>query len=154
MKKIFLFSLVICAISCSKEPQGNGDYIIFGHFYGECFGEACIEVFKLDSEKLTEDINDFYPNSNFYDGAFETPLSQEKFEIAEILWETFPDNLLNESETTLGQPDAGDWGGLYVEYKKGDVRDFWLIDQTAENIPSYLIPFQKRVNDVIREINN
>jgi hypothetical protein len=28
----------------------------------------------------------------------------------------FPTDLLNETEKVIGQPDAGDWGGLYVAY--------------------------------------
>ena len=31
----------------------------------------------------------------------------------------FPSALLDETEVVIGMPDAGDWGGLYIEYKSG-----------------------------------
>lgn len=74
-------SLVICLAiflftSCDNGSNNglslsDSDYIIFGHFYGECGGETCIEIFRLEKDKLFEDINDNYPNSqNFYDGNY------------------------------------------------------------------------------------
>ena len=41
----------------------------------------------------------------------------------------FPTDLLKETERVIGQPDAGDWGELYVEYNLNGVRKFWLLDQ-------------------------
>lgn len=34
-------------ISCKKDNEVNlskTDYIIFGHFYGECIGEQCVKI--------------------------------------------------------------------------------------------------------------
>ncbi len=53
----------------------------------------------------------------------------------------------------IGQPDAGDWGGIYVEYKFNSVRKFWLIDQKKSNIPAYLHEFVDKTNKKIELIN-
>jgi hypothetical protein len=58
-------------ISCKKDNAAipPSDYLIFGHFYGECSGERCIEIFKLEKDKLFEDKADQYPNYDaFYEG--------------------------------------------------------------------------------------
>jgi hypothetical protein len=62
-----IFCLVICIhYSCKDEGCGdlNGDleYFVFGHFYGECAGEGCVEMFKVENGKLYEDDIDDYPN--------------------------------------------------------------------------------------------
>ena len=64
MKKLLLILLCLPIIftSCKKEEVeiSNNEYLIFGHFYGECIGEECVETFKLTDEKLYEDLNDNY----------------------------------------------------------------------------------------------
>ena len=61
---------VFMLTSCEKEDNlelSKSDYIIFGHFYGKCMGEQCVEIFRLENEKLFEDTKDQYPNSaEFY----------------------------------------------------------------------------------------
>jgi len=148
-----LFALLVFAISCGKEKGAADDYLIFGHFYGECLGEGCIEIYKLEIDQLTEDINDSYPSgADFYGGDYTTELTQEKLNIASALWDLFPDKLFDEEDTVLGMPDAGDWGGLYVEYKKGDKHAYWVIDQMKKSIPEYTHSFHDKVNEVIEEI--
>ena len=49
---------VFMLTSCEKDDNlelSTSDYIIFGHFYGKCVGEQCIEIFRLENEKLFED---------------------------------------------------------------------------------------------------
>ena len=59
---VLAFALLLGACNSSDDdanPQ-DLDYLIFGHFYGECFGENCIEIFKLEADALYEDDNDVY----------------------------------------------------------------------------------------------
>jgi len=140
MRKIsfVILLLAIIIISCKRDHDQvpNSDYLIFGHFYGECGGENCIEIFKLGSDNLYEDTKDQYPNANsFYDGSY-VKLSDEKFNMTKDLMDFFPYDLLNETNTVIGQPDAGDWGGLYIEYKFNGTRKFWLLDLMKTNVPS------------------
>ena len=78
MKKIILLLATIGIItSCSNDDNENitivddenitlnqDDFLIFGHFYGFCIGESCIETFKLTDNKLFEDTIDDYLGEN------------------------------------------------------------------------------------------
>ena len=159
MKAKILLALLtgfILLTSCNKEDEiklSDGDYLVFGHFYGECMGEACVEIFKLEDSRLLEDSKDIYPGqSNFYEGNY-YELSKENYEQVKDIIDFFPENLLNENELVIGQPDAGDWGGLYIEYNYKGVRKFWLLDQMKSNVPNYLHEFIDEVNEKIDLIN-
>ena len=154
MKKLF-FNLLIAVffLGCSSnnDIKSNDDnYLIFGHFYGLCFGEGCIEVFKLTKDKLYEDTNDNYSMSSFN---FEA-LNNDKFESVKGLTNSFPIKLLSEKEAVFGCPDCADGGGLYLEYSKNGITKSWRIDQVKQNVPQYLHDFMDAVNDKISLINN
>ena len=61
----------------------------------------------------------------------------------------FPTDLLSEKDTVIGQPDAGDWGGLYLEYNFNGVRKFWLLDQKKDNVPTKYHDLIDKVNEKI-----
>lgn len=150
-----MIASVVILTSCEKQNEivEDTDYLIFGHFYGECIGENCVEIFKLESDRILEDENDTYPNQKtFYTGNY-NELDMLKFEQAKDLLDFFPQELLDESSVVIGQPDAGDWGGIYVEYNFNGVRKFWLIDQMKSNIPAYLHEFVDKTNEKIELIN-
>ena len=153
------FLMMFCLItlfltSCKKSSVelSGSDYIVFGHFYGECVGKECIEIFRLEKDKLFEDTKDRYPNSkDFYVGNY-VQLSQQKFIDTKDLTNTFPTDLLNETNNVIGQPDAGDWGGLYVEYNFNGVRKFWLLDQMKSNVPKKYHNFIDKINEKIKQL--
>lgn len=158
MKAVSLILTSIAMVllnSCSKDPTirlKESDYLIFGHFYGECSGEGCIEIFKLEQNQLSEDKRDHYPNpTDFYDGDY-VKLSQQQFDRTRDLTDYFPADLLNERDRVIGQPDAGDWGGLYIEYNYNGVRKFWLLDQAKRNIPTKYHGFIDKVNEKIKQL--
>lgn len=145
--------VVLLNISCDKDNAlelNETDYLIFGHFYGECFGEGCVETFKLTDEKLFEDTNDDYSgeNLNFI------PLGNDKFEQVKDLTDVFPHQLLNDKKSTFGCPDCADGGGLFIQYSENGNVKSWRIDQVKENIPNYLHTFIDKVNEKISQINN
>ena len=156
MNRIFLILLIVA--SCQKEElkpsEGTSDYIIFGHFYGECIGEQCIEIFKLTDNSLFEDINDQYPNiDKAYEGDFR-PLGNSLFEKVKGLLTQIPGELLTTNDRVIGAPDAGDWGGIYFEISSKEQKDFWLIDKMQTNLPDYLKPFVTEIEMDIDIINN
>lgn len=156
MKKyiIIILTLVSCQQDDIKQSESNPDYIIFGHFYGECIGEKCVEMYKLTNNHLYEDTNDRYPNSNErYVGNFEL-LDDALFEKVKGLNGAIPVALLTTDKKIIGQPDAGDWGGLYFEISTDGKKGFWLIDKKEENLPDDLKPFVKEVENSISLINN
>jgi len=145
LKRFLVIPFVILALvfsACSKEENisPRKDYTIFGHFYGECFGEECIEIFKIQHESLYEDTNDYYPFAdNCYHGEY-IMLEEEKFAKVKDLPTLIPHEIYNE-ENVIGEPDAGDWGGIFLETSiNGEVR-YWKIDMMKENLPEYLHEF-------------
>jgi hypothetical protein len=160
IRKLFilpLLSTLLILSACSKKndtPKNDENYIIFGHFYGFCAGEECIEIYCLEENRLLEDKKDVYPNSfAYYDADFQE-ISSAQFNDVKDLMEFFPDTLLLINDVTIGQPDAGDWGGLYVEYNVDGHRQFWLIDMSKDNVYTSLHPFVDKINEKIELINN
>ncbi|WP_422360258.1 hypothetical protein [Reichenbachiella sp.] len=158
MKKLtFIILIATLGFGCdesvsSSEWSGQieSDYIIFGHFYGFCGGENCIEIFKLTREDLFEDTNDFYPNSDqLYNGKFKK-LDQAQFDKLNNLNFNVPTELLNQTQTIIGAPDAADGGGLYFQLSDGR---FWLIDMNEESLPEYLHPLRNQIRLAISLIN-
>ncbi|KAA5541668.1 hypothetical protein [Adhaeribacter rhizoryzae] len=129
---LFLFLISLLFISCQKDDikAAFKGYLVFGHFYGECAGgENCVENYKLDQNQLLQDTKDLYPSfSKFYEGNY-VKLRLSQFNIAKDLIHNFPRDLCKESDKVIGQPDAGDWGGLYLEFKHKGKRKFWLLDR-------------------------
>ncbi len=153
MKKIILTALILVSLlSCSSDDGielNDKNFLIFGHFYGECGGENCVETFKLTGSTLFEDTNDNYVGIDFNF----IKLDDSKFEVVKDLVDFFPNQLLTTNETTFGCPDCGDGGGLFIQYSKNGTIKKWTIDQTKSNVPSYLHDFIDKVNDKIRLIN-
>lgn len=147
------FLLLLFCNSCSKRNEiSNSDYLVFGHFHGECMGERCVEIFRLEDKKLFEDDIDNYPSSiGFYVGNY-TRLPKSKFNNVKDLLDYFPTSLLSDTNKIIGQPDAGDWGGLYVEYNYNGVRKFWLIDKMKSNIPTEYHLFIDKINEKIEQL--
>lgn len=155
-----IFFLIIISASCNREIDecicSSYTEFTFGHFYGECAGEGCIEIFRvdLDQQKLFEDVNDFYPRiDTLYDGSLWVELPDEKFQQVKNLLTFMPAGLLAENETVLGQPDGGDWGGIYFELQTDSGRKFWLLDQMDNNMPREYNDFVDRINEKIVIIN-
>ncbi len=144
-----LIALLLTSCKKGETVPPKPDYIIFGHFHGECMGEHCIEIFKLKEDKLLEDINDYYPSSkDFYTGSY-VQLSEQKFNDTKELTSLFPTDLLNETKTVFGSPDAADAGGLYIEYSANGIRKFWLLDKVKRNVPAKYHAFMDKVNEKI-----
>lgn len=152
---IILFCLMILPITSCKKNNivlSDADYLIFGHYYGYCKGEKCIEIFRLDKDKLFEDTKDLYPNSTeFYKGNY-IEVSSQKYSITKDLVNFFPNDLLNEPKTIIGMPDAGDWGGFYIEYNYNGVQKFWLLDKMKMNVPAKYHLFIDSLNSKIDQL--
>ncbi len=152
---ITILSFMALSFACEKEKDielSDSDYLIFGHFYGMCQGERCIEIFKLEKAKLFKDLRKKYPSSqDFYVGEY-VELSQEKFEAAKDLVDYFPKDLLKEKERRIGEPDASDGGGLYIEYCIGGIRKFWILDKMKMRVPNKYHVFIDEVNEKIKRL--
>jgi hypothetical protein len=155
MKKGFtLLMAIVILTSCNKDEDcitiNEQNFLVFGHFYGMCGGEECVETYKLTDLKLYEDILDDYSGQNL---DF-VELDNETFEQINDLVDFFPNQLLNETDTVFGCPDCSDGGGLFIQYSDNGNLKSWRIDQFQENVPSYLHSFIDKVNEKISLINN
>ena len=156
MKNLFLIAFILAA--CHKEDlkqkETIPDNIVFGHYYGECFGSHCILIYKLTPTQLYGDQNHQYPNStSTYVGNY-TLLSDSLFEKVKRLSTKIPKELLSDTRRIIGQPDAGDWGGIYFEISTDGKSQFCLIDEMKSNLPAYLPPFVDEIERNIGLINN
>jgi len=132
--------------------ENRGPTITFGRYYARCFGNQCVETFKLIDITLLEDTVDKYPASGtYYQGNFIDFKGSEKVKTSEIL-SNFPLELLDSKLITYGTPDAGDWGGIYLEYEDGNHHRYWFVDLYTKNIPKYLIEYVTLIDKKITEI--
>ncbi len=146
---LLVVSLYVSSCKKGKNTTVQYDHFIFGRFYGMCGGEECIEIFKLEQNKLYEDTRDQYPsNLDFYNGTY-LQLSGAKYDATKDIVNYFPTDILNEKDTVIGSPDAGDWGGLYIEYDYNGVHRFWLLDKMKSNVPGKYHLFIDKVNEKI-----
>ncbi len=146
-----VFSLLFALSSCKDEFSiDNGDALLFGHFYGQCVGEQCVETYLLTADALFEDTNDNYGGQNFNF----VPRSDEDFQQVRDLIDLFPTELLAEEETTLGCPDCADGGGIHLQINDGTTERIWRIDQDKDNVPAYLHNFIDAVNERIARISD
>jgi hypothetical protein len=153
LKPLVLLLLIGAFASCNNDDDiasNESDYLIFGHFYGMCVGESCVETFMLTDTSLLEDTKDDYTGKEFN---FKK-LSKSKFERVKDLPDFIPNQLLNEKDSIFGCPDCADAGGLFVRYSdNGNVKS-WRIDQVKANVPEYLHSFMDKVNEKIALVNN
>lgn len=158
MKHTIVLAYLLCVLSScdnqSPSPEGaelaDKEYLIFGHYYGFCVGEGCIEIFKLTKSNLYEDTNDHYPSSNkSYQGEF-IKLDESRFNKLKDLNFEVPSELLNETKPVIGAPDAADGGGIYLELPDGS---YWLIDMNENYLPEYLHPLRENIRTAISLIN-
>lgn len=151
--KYTLIGLSLMLISlCSKENgmfTDENDYLIFGHFYGECLGEECVEIFKLTQNELYEDTTGGYLSTEF-DFVL---LKNESYEKTRDLIDAVPSQLLREEVDAFGCPDCADQGGLYIEVVNKGKKMKWQIDHNKSAVPVYLHDFMDRVNLAIKSIN-
>jgi len=151
-KGLTLLIAITMTTSCNKDciTLNEQNYLVFGHFYGMCAGEGCVETYKLTDMKLYEDLIDDYSGQNL---EF-VELENETFAQVSDLVDFFPNQLLSEEETVFGCPDCSDGGGLFIQYSDNGNLKSWRIDQFQNNVPSYLHAFIDQVNEAIVLINN
>ena len=153
----FCLPLILLSLSaCDKEDLSldKEDTLVFGKFYGFCMGEQCIEIFKAANGKVYEDTKDQYPNrDDFYEGNF-VERTDADFEKVMALAQLIPTELSTARDTVFGMPDAGDWGGLYLEWTHNDQRSFWIIDNMQNNLPEYLHPLADGIRAQVESLSN
>lgn len=146
MVRRFLLIFSLIAFSCNADDTIDRNYLIFGKYAGFCL-ENCTQIFKIENRALFADTLQSYPGSNQpYQGSY-IPLTQFQFEQSKSLLDNIPDQILSLNDTVIGQPDAVDQGGYYIEIKTGNVHRYWLIDTDLSKVPEFMHDFLNMVNN-------
>jgi hypothetical protein len=144
---LFIFR---CDAPNGAEPSLARDYLVFGRYAGECFGERCIEIFKIEQNAIYEDTLDLYP-VNLYEGSF-VKLNESKYEAVRHILDHVPPELRRLPVGRIGEPDSHDQGGIYVEIKFNNVRGHWLIDTQKSRLPAFLHAFVDTIHNVVERL--
>ncbi len=160
MKNHLLLSLILLTVfayGCKEDaPTATNEkleYLIFGRFAGECLGDQCIEIYKLENNRLYES-EDIYPTSSTqigntpYQAGFTEIDNPASFVIDELLSD-FPMSLLADSKSVLGCPDCADQGGYFLEISTSSKIANWRIDTDRSAIPAYLSPYLDLLDEKI-----
>lgn len=153
---IWIVVVMLLVAGCGDEPTNvqpdpkqDTDYLLFGHYYGMCAGETCIETYKLTNSQLFEDSVDHYPDDlKGYPGKY-VVLPDSLFQKIKGLENELPPELLTSESRVFGMPDVADGGGMYVERSENGVVKVWLIDNNRRAIPAYLQTFVERMRESI-----
>ncbi len=162
MKKSMIFLFAVLSFAACKDADitvqeletNSDDYMIFGTYHGFCMGD-CTHLYKLEKGKLYPDaVERVYPSAEQRDSLIfsETPLAQELYALAKTLRDSIPNELLTTEEERIGCPDCADQGGIYIEIKIGDTIKSWNIDTQESSLPAYLIPYTRKVKEVMAEL--
>jgi hypothetical protein len=160
MKTLQLFCLVafIMLLSCKSDddavdakvvPTGE-TYLIFGHFFGECYEPECVVNYKLTDSKLYEDVN-HSAHEEYYEFI---ELDNDTFEQINDLMDSFPEELLDETERFIGTQQGSEPAVIVIYYFHNDVLRHWIIEKYKNDVPNYLHPFVDKVNEKIELLIN
>ena len=152
MKKYLLvfYSLCFLLTACSDPMElAENDYLIFGGYAGECAGN-CTNFYKIADEKLYQDNLDWGTPDEI--PFLSSPLSNDKYLIAEPLINEFPEVLINEETNMFGCPDCGDQGGILVELKRDGVIHRWQMDVIDFDDNEEVLSYSKKIIQIVNEL--
>ncbi|WPP49046.1 hypothetical protein [Catalinimonas niigatensis] len=152
-----LLSVVLLFSSCTEDETVNrlklGYYLVFGTYYGEC-AENCVNIYYLrpGEQHLSVASEPQYPDykaNGFPYGLHFVTLSQQQYKLTKDLINQVPENLLIETALVIGEPDATDQGGVYVEINHRNMMHKYYIDTNKDAIPAYLHDFVDEILNTV-----
>lgn len=54
----------------------------------------------------------------------------------------------------MGTPDAGDWGGVYLQRIIDGQSQWWVIDMMDNNLPDWAILYRNEILSAMKAIRN
>ena len=148
--KIRLLTLILVSagflLGCDKEEVNiSARYLVFGHSYGKCVGEECLEVFKLTQDSLYEDLEDNF----FTGGAKFVALSKTKHTLALPLLTSYPEELRDEVNRTFGCPGCHDQASIIIQYFDGEKLQKFVVDEDKNMVPVFLHTYIDKIQKTI-----
>ena len=144
---------------CEKKDEATDttDYvksITFGRFISPgCTGsESCVEIFRIDAQGLTEDVNDNFPDATgFYNGNFATHLDQSDYTQNELLFRNgVPPELIERSSGNVGLFPTWNTNYYYFEYRSNNINKFWIIDGSFDgSLGTVLQSFITKIQEAV-----
>ena len=155
---IVILSSSICLSSCEKEEETTEEseypeYVIFGKYTSNewCNDETCIEMFKITTNGLYEDLLDNSPiEGQTYYGNFASELSQADYDfILDVLEGKSYQVLFEQEDASLGNLFSSNTH-FYFEYKSKTIHKAWLIDGSFDgSLPAIVQPFMLELNQIV-----
>ena len=151
---LVLFGFSFLAADCSKENNDpntvdENTELIFGNYFGHCFGN-CVHLYKMKDGELFADLMD---QGNPAEATFgSTPLTNEKYQEAMPVMETFPEELLDEEKSTIGCPDCADQGGYFIQITRDGETRTWKLDTNQNSLPSYLKSYTNLIRETMEKL--
>ncbi len=149
---ILLFSTLLVVASCADKenlPSVDEDYLAFGTYYGECFGN-CTQFYLIeDGEIYADDIEIGVPGELVFQSE---PLAPDKYDIAVELVSGFPSDLLASDKRTYGCPDCADQGGIMLETRVDGEVTRWHIDTQDVDQSQQIIDYKTRLLEIMAEL--
>ncbi len=149
MYKIFIkniLSFIFIIITCSTYAQNKVEYIVYGTYYGECWGH-CSLMFKLDNSKLLVDTTrSFFKNWEKTVTFKNDTASQKDFLDAKEILQTIPTLLFISTSKSFGDPDGYDQGGIFVQLKINKKIKRFYIDRAGDKTPPALRNFAELID--------
>lgn len=154
MKRL-IFLVALAALGCSNEKlAGETDMtgqFVFGVSYGFCAGD-CAHFYRLKDGELFADNMDRFTGDNYVFNS--TTLTNEKYQKAKELFDSFPQYLMEHPNETIGCPDCADQGGFHLlRIIQGDTIH-WHIDTNSGSQPAEIREYMERVRTTLDELAN
>jgi hypothetical protein len=152
MKRFLFPALLLLALlpGCTEEkPDG---YMIFGKYHGMCNGPDCVIYAKLENNTLYVNTQDQYPNWTASADGLE--FSQYTGQVPDGIFELpgkIPASMYTMSKL-IGQPDAYDQGGFYVELMSDNTLYTWKIDTNMDDVPQELHSFCNAMDNYLDQL--
>ena len=147
---ILLLTLGSCHDSENHNPEE--DFIIFGILNGYCYGEGCVQFYKVESDRLLQDIEEDY-NGGFHEFRLFKVLPDSLFELVKDIGDYVPQKLLAEPSGQIGEADISDVGVIYFEMKDGTFHQNWSLERGDLEMPLAYADFMSKVQEKIALIN-
>jgi hypothetical protein len=149
---LFLFASLV-AFSCNKNDEIDplklkGEYFVFGTSATGMCGGDCTTLYLIKDGKLYSD-----RVSNTATLAFnETPLGDDKYQIAKQALDSLPAYLIQNTNQTFGCPDCADQGGFYLQLKNNTTISTWQLDMFKQQNPVQIHPYYELLKNIMNQL--
>ncbi len=141
----------LCLLQCTPDrdiiPAQAFEVFEVGGFACECAGH-CSTSFILEGRRL---VRVRYEWCQFASELDRLEMTADKMDLVSSLAHAVPKRLFSASQT-IGQPDAGDWGGYRIRIRGRGQDRVWFIDTIEDNLPNWIKPFQQRIAQTLEAL--